>query len=403
MAENDYRVKTSWVRSRKRRKLQRRLGPAGPLALMDLWGYCADFRPDGDLVGMSIDDIEAEAYWEGEQGAFVGALEHAGLLDGKPGEYRLHDWAEHQPWLAGATDRSEQAKRAAEARWAKHAASMRGACGEHAGSINQQSGAHADSMRPASISNAPSPSLPTPSTPGQVSSTSVDSPSSGKPEPGKGKWSDQVRAVWDFQRKLAPGSSKVLRSDRPEYSKIVKRLQDGYSPEEICRSLVGWRNCPFHNGDETGKSYLGINTLLKTQSKVAEGLQWYDKGPPETAEEKARREFLGDEYDGPHQGRDAQGGFLGSMDTIDADEPLRAANGRRTAEGGGGGILRSPGAGVQPLGNTQGDAACGGQREVTKPGRPGDAVQRIGEGGSGGGGENGGRKPPSLAESEVPF
>jgi hypothetical protein len=67
-------------------------------------------RPDGDLAGMSAEDIELAADWTGEIDALVRELASVGFLDGDDGGYRLHDWAEHQPWSAGSEARSDRAK-----------------------------------------------------------------------------------------------------------------------------------------------------------------------------------------------------------------------------------------------------------------------------------------------------
>lgn len=110
----DVRLSTTLRTHPKMTKLHRRLGgPAGPLAIIYLWAFAAAEKPDGDLSGMSDEDIEIAAGWDGAPGAFVAAAAEVRFLDGGPGEYRLHDWAEHQPWVVGAEDRSESAKWAA--------------------------------------------------------------------------------------------------------------------------------------------------------------------------------------------------------------------------------------------------------------------------------------------------
>lgn len=115
MAKNaDVRLSTTLKGHPKMTKLQRRLQtPAGPLGIIYLWMFAAAEKPDGDLTGMTDEDIEIAAGWDGEPGAFVRAASEVRFLDGEPGAYKLHDWAEHQPWAVGAEDRSESAKWAA--------------------------------------------------------------------------------------------------------------------------------------------------------------------------------------------------------------------------------------------------------------------------------------------------
>jgi hypothetical protein len=92
-------------------KLVRRLGQAAAWNFVCLVLWTSENRSDGELDGLSDEDIELAAEWDGEPGVFVNAISSVRFLDGEPGEYRLHDWADHNPWAAGA------AKRSAKARW----------------------------------------------------------------------------------------------------------------------------------------------------------------------------------------------------------------------------------------------------------------------------------------------
>ncbi|MCI2243813.1 hypothetical protein L3067_04220 [Xanthomonas sp. PPL568] len=94
----------------KTKKLIRRLGSSAGWSLVCLILWARANRADGDLTGMSAEDIELAADWAGENDALVRELASVGFLDGAEGEYRLHDWAEHQPWSAGSEARAERAK-----------------------------------------------------------------------------------------------------------------------------------------------------------------------------------------------------------------------------------------------------------------------------------------------------
>ena len=114
----DIRLSISFINHRKRKKLKRLLGAEGVLALIDLWLQTALNNPDGILRGMDEEDIALEAGWEGDPQEFVEALIKCGFLDQlEDGTYKIHDWEEHQPWAAGAKERSERARRAAKAKW----------------------------------------------------------------------------------------------------------------------------------------------------------------------------------------------------------------------------------------------------------------------------------------------
>lgn len=139
---SDIRILTSFLTSRKRKKLRAILGDRSDSYLLDLWLQAAISRPKGILHDMTAEDVALDAGWEGDADQFVSALQRCGFLDlTEAGEYALHDWAQHQPWAVGAEDRSLKAKKAAAARWGmseddpgtnNNATSMPVACKEHA-------------------------------------------------------------------------------------------------------------------------------------------------------------------------------------------------------------------------------------------------------------------------------
>ncbi|WP_144082430.1 hypothetical protein [Desulfocurvibacter africanus] len=115
----DIRIAVSFLGHRKRRKLRMLLGVGSTDCLLDLWIQTAMNHPDGVLRGMDEVDIALEAGWEGDPGQFVEAMRTAGFLDLTEEGWKLHDWEEHQPWVTKAEERTAQARKAADARWAK--------------------------------------------------------------------------------------------------------------------------------------------------------------------------------------------------------------------------------------------------------------------------------------------
>jgi len=105
----DYRISVGFFRHHKTRKLQKRLGSDGVLALLKLWGYATEFRSDGDLSGMPTEDIELAIDWMKET-PLIATLVEIGFIDGQEGSYCLHEWQEHNPWAAKDGSRSDKAR-----------------------------------------------------------------------------------------------------------------------------------------------------------------------------------------------------------------------------------------------------------------------------------------------------
>ena len=174
---SDYRVSISWRGNLKRKKLQRKLGPAGVLALMDLWSIAAEQRPDGVLTGWEKEDIELQGGWDGKPGELVSVLAELLLLDydENSATYRIHDWFQWNHWAAGAEKRSVKARAAAEARWNKpsqentnsNATSIPRASGEHASrnAEGMQGAIQDDASGNAPHPTHPYPTLPNPTPP----------------------------------------------------------------------------------------------------------------------------------------------------------------------------------------------------------------------------------------------
>jgi hypothetical protein len=113
----DFRIATSWRTHRKRKRLKSKLGAEGVLALEDLWSYCASEHTDGRLEGMTREDIGAEIDYDGDIDEFIEVLLDLRLIDDDYGTFVMHNWEKRQPYVFGHEGRSDQARRAAKARW----------------------------------------------------------------------------------------------------------------------------------------------------------------------------------------------------------------------------------------------------------------------------------------------
>jgi hypothetical protein len=106
----DVRISAELPKHPKFKKLIRRLGAEGGLCLIWLFLWAAANRSDGDLSGLSDEDIELAIDWSGEAGEFVRECVDVGFLDGDEFDRSIHDWDVHNPWAAGADMRSAKAR-----------------------------------------------------------------------------------------------------------------------------------------------------------------------------------------------------------------------------------------------------------------------------------------------------
>ena len=192
----DARLSASFPTHPKTKKLMRRLGAAGPWALVCLFLWARMNRPDGDLRGMTDEDIELACDWSGDDGALVAALVSVGFVDGAESERRIHDWAEHQPWSAGAEDRKQSSAWAALCkRYGRDGAAER--MPEYAERMRKPSDPAAPTVRPACdphatrtpvASDPDAPALAQPQCPASVSVSVSDSVTTSKDDslPGIG-------------------------------------------------------------------------------------------------------------------------------------------------------------------------------------------------------------------------
>lgn len=140
----DARISVSLPSHPKTKKLIRRGGQGAAWNLVCLFLWVSQNKPSGELDGMSAEDIEIAAGWEGDEGRLVQLLLEVRFLDGEEGSFSVHDWAEHNPWASGAERRSEKSRVAARKRWGiaeekppapiENAPSMPPACHPHASS-----------------------------------------------------------------------------------------------------------------------------------------------------------------------------------------------------------------------------------------------------------------------------
>lgn len=162
-AVKDARVQTTLPAHPKTKRLLCALGAEGGWYLVRLFLWAAENRSDGDLSGITDEDIELAVDWPGIPRAFVGALLASGFLEGGDGLREIHDWAVHNGWANGAQARSAKARWNAIKRHHGDAVADR-QVPEYRAASNAGSSANsnAPALRLVASSNAPSPS-PSPS------------------------------------------------------------------------------------------------------------------------------------------------------------------------------------------------------------------------------------------------
>lgn len=240
MAE-DARISTALPRHPKTVKLQRRLQERGCWALVCLFLWVADNRPDGDLVGMTVEDIEIAAGWIGEAGALVGALQEVGFLDGEVGSFSIHDWAEHNPWAATRSKRVECAKRAAAVRWEhrQDAVGMRSVCDSDA-----------ERMRDVQKRNAHHPTQP----------NQVKSSCQPPVDAGQGKVSEVIE-IWNQTAKGTNLPSARLTEKRRKV--IHARLKEPGWFEDFTAACAFVRTSDFHRGHNDRDWVANLDYMLQ--------------------------------------------------------------------------------------------------------------------------------------------
>ena len=149
MGIEDIRLKLDVLEHPKIRELQDifeeiepRLGAVAFCSWLRLIIHAARNCQDGHLK-MTTRRLKSTARWTGSGDQFAGALVEVGLLEKTDEGFLLHDWADHQEYVANTSLRVAKAKKAAAARWSgekegvneqENATSIPGASYEHANS-----------------------------------------------------------------------------------------------------------------------------------------------------------------------------------------------------------------------------------------------------------------------------
>lgn len=236
----DFRVSVGFMAHPKTHKLRRKAGDIAVLNLLQLWSFVAMNRPDGNLSGLDVDDIEIAAGWAGEPGAFVDTLSALGFLDGEPGAFRVHDWMDHNDYAAKAEERSAKAKKGAEAKWAK-ARESKPLAGSMLGDATSNAQACSE-LCPSLLFSSPKSSSPLPPPAGEPAPASDEEAQEAEPEEAEeGGYLDSgdmgFHELWDaYPKKIKRGAAlrayEATKRKRPNVHALLPILaQHADSPD----------------------------------------------------------------------------------------------------------------------------------------------------------------------------
>lgn len=98
-------IRTNFTDNIKVKRILKRLGYQGGWYLFKFILWVAANKDNGDLKGMKKDDIELAVNWDGDAGAFAGALADYKFLDGDEGSYVVHKWSTYQGKLLSSASK----------------------------------------------------------------------------------------------------------------------------------------------------------------------------------------------------------------------------------------------------------------------------------------------------------
>lgn len=249
----DVRINVGLPAHPKTKKLIKRLGTDAAWRLVCLFAWVAANRTDGDLSGMSVEDVELCVDWPGDEGAFVKALVEVGFIDGDDGAFRMHDWEEHNPWAFGSDARSEKARWLATVKhhgkeeaarvmpeYASRMAGKKPEAGNPATSMRAADQYSATSMLVAESSSAPSPlplplPLPSPLPSPSLSATPLAS-QEPKDHPSKPNRARETHPPITLAPRGSPSKRLPLADFRPPPAGKDAALMPGTAENNFSRS-----------------------------------------------------------------------------------------------------------------------------------------------------------------------
>jgi len=257
----DIRISVEFWDHPKTIKLERRGGLEAVRSLQILWAWAAQNKPCGNLEGLDEEDIEISGKWRGKAGVFCKALVDLRWLDSAENGFILHDWREHNPWAADATNRADKARLSRLAKINRPLYNELASSGTTALTRDEYERL-TTVQRPLTnrISPAPSPS-PAPKT-HKEKPTSKEK--QGKDSPSIGKDVDVVFSYWKEKLKHPQaqlgGKRKVI---------IAARIKEGYTIDALKEAIDGCSKSQYHQGkNDSNMVYDSIELICRDAEHV---------------------------------------------------------------------------------------------------------------------------------------
>lgn len=253
---SDIRLSVDFFSHHKTKKVLRKIGPEGVICLVRLFCYVGKFRPEGRLDGMDVEDISDAVDWSGDAEELVSTLCGAGFIEqSDDGVYIIHDWEKHNPWAAGANERSLSASKAGKASAEKRAKTAKNTTAAQRISTERSTDVQREGNGRSTESNEASTPSPSPSPlRKELEDTSLRSVSSC-PEP-----SAKASEPQQVEQKTKPGNH-----DQPDLAIMTFPLAKKGETFAVTQPDI----------DEWGESFPGIDLL----QELRHCLQWSRDNP----------------------------------------------------------------------------------------------------------------------------
>jgi len=253
------RLYVSFFTHRKTMRLRRELGTIEPV--LRLWVWAAENAPDGDLSGISDEDLEDAMGWRGEPGKAIGCIRGCGFLDGS----LLHGWEERTGAGIESLTRARKLSADRQQRYRER----------HGNALPNEvetrlSRALHDDRRGEERRVEERKEEDQEKDGGQEQLALTEAPTALSPS-----LFEPIRSVFAHYRTYHPRACPNPKSTSTEWRKIRARMEGGYSASDLCEAIDGYHKDQWHI--ENGQ--LSLELMMRDDSHVTAGLGFNGSRP----------------------------------------------------------------------------------------------------------------------------